>query len=100
LCAVGESYCGRHRPRRRSAKLRGGGATIGRFRRECFALSGGQCEAVTDGVRCDVRDPQRLEAHHVRAVTEGGANDAVTNGLLLCKHHHALLEARRLNEVA
>lgn len=91
---VGESYCGRHRPRRRSAKLRGGGATISRFRAEVLRLAGGRCEAVWDGVRCSETDPAKLEAHHIVAVADGGANDA-TNGRCLCLGCHARVEGRR-----
>jgi hypothetical protein len=96
-CQRGESYCPKHRPVRRSAKLRGGGAQIAKFRAECFRIAGGQCEAILNGERCSERDPKQLEAHHVQRVTESGPNDAATNGLLLCKTHHALLESRKLS---
>jgi predicted restriction endonuclease len=78
-------------------KARGGGTVIARFRAEVLRLSGGRCEAVIDGVRCDVTDAQRLEAHHLRGVAAGGSNDAASNGVCLCKLHHAMIEARKLN---
>lgn len=90
-----DSYCDRHRPRRRGAKLRGGGAGHRAFRTEVLRLAGGRCEAVVDGVRCDVRDPAQLEAHHRQAVTQGGSNDPASNGLALCLEHHGLVENRR-----
>jgi len=96
-CARGDSYCGQHRPIRRSAKLRGGGATISRFRRETLLLAGGRCEAVIDGVRCETTDPAQLEAHHLRAVTAGGSNVASENGVCLCRVCHAMIESRRLS---
>ncbi|HWF31122.1 MAG TPA: hypothetical protein VG188_01015 [Solirubrobacteraceae bacterium] len=94
--AVGQSYCHEHRPKRRSAALRGGGAQIARFRREVLLLSGGRCEAVVDGKRCTETDSANLEAHHLIAVSNGGANVARENGVCLCKVHHAAIESRRL----
>jgi hypothetical protein len=96
-CPRGESYCGEHRPVRRSAKLRGGGATISRFRRDVLLLSGSRCEAVVNGERCTVDDPAELEAHHLIGVAAGGSNDARLNSVCLCRSHHALIEARRLS---
>jgi hypothetical protein len=93
----GQSYCGAHRPIRRSAKLRGSGGARERFRREALARAGNRCEAVVRGVRCDVTDPQQLEAHHVRAISAGGSNVAAANGVVLCKLHHAAIEAQRLS---
>ena len=92
----GESYCGKHRPIRRSAKLRGGGAQISRFRREVLLYSGCRCECVIDGQRCTETNPANLEAHHIVPVSRGGANDARTNGVCICRSHHALIEGRTL----
>jgi hypothetical protein len=87
----GHSYCGQHRPIRRSAKLRGGRATIAKFRADCLRLSGCRCDTIVDGVRCSVTDPAQLEAHHVRAVSTGGSNVAAENGALLCVEHHRVI---------
>lgn len=95
-----DSYCDRHRPRRRGAKLRGGGAGHRAFRTEVLRLAGGQCEAVVEGARCEVRNPAQLEAHHRVAVTQGGSNDPVTNALALCHAHHAMVEGRRPRRVS
>jgi hypothetical protein len=95
-CALGSSYCQRHTPVPRARKLRGGGATISRFRRDVLLRAGSRCEAVVDGVRCEVTGADALEAHHVRPITAGGTNDASTNGVALCRAHHSMLTARGL----
>lgn len=83
----GQSYCGAHRPIRR-----GSGAARERFRREVMRRAGGRCQCIENGKRCPVTDPAQLEAHHVRALFDGGEN-AASNGLLVCKAHHAILTA-------
>jgi 5-methylcytosine-specific restriction endonuclease McrA len=98
-CPRSRSYCGLHAPVPRSRALRGGGATIRAFRKAAFQLAGNRCMAVEGGVRCDERRPERLEAHHIVPVSQGGANDA-SNAVLLCKRHHLLVEAQRLREPA
>jgi hypothetical protein len=92
-CAKGASRC--HRCERLKPS-RGTGAARERFRREVMARAGGRCECVEHGVRCPVTDPAQLEAHHVRAVIDGGGNDAARNGVLVCREHHAKLTAARL----
>ena len=59
-----------------------------------LAAAGGQCEVIVRGVRCAERDPAKLEAHHVRRLADGGANDAGRNGLCLCREHHRLLSRK------
>jgi predicted restriction endonuclease len=53
--------------------------------------AGGRCQAVIDGVRCDVVGASELEAHHVVALRRGGA-DSPANGVALCRHHHRMAE--------
>ena len=53
-------------------------ATQAAFRRRVLAQAGYRCEALVDGVRCDVTGANRLEAHHTRP-----GDDSV--GSALCK---------------
>lgn len=92
LISQRETYCLRHRPKRDTA-VRGSGAARRRFRQAVFVLANGQCEVMVDGVRCEVRDPASLEAHHLRGVKAG--NDPINNGILVCVEDHALLEGWR-----
>jgi hypothetical protein len=85
----GQSYCGKHRPVR-DVRARGGGAAILAFRNAVGERAGWQCEAIEDGERCAERHRPLLEAHHVGGVAEH--NDAM-RGLLLCRHHHRVIEA-------
>jgi hypothetical protein len=97
LITGGRSRCVNCRPKR-NVKARGGGAQITRFRATVMAIAHHQCEAIENGVRCTERDPAELEAHHLKPISEGGSNDPVTNGVLLCKDHHARLEGRELRQ--
>lgn len=94
LTAAG-SYCPAHARNAsltRSTPGRGSGTQIAKFRAAVLRLAGGQCEAVIDGVRCGIRDPRLLEAHHLRGLRAGGTNDPATNGVALCRRHHREVE--------
>jgi predicted restriction endonuclease len=54
--------------------------------------AGWRCQAVIDGVRCQVWGAAQLEAHHVVGLRQGGSNDPA-NGLALCRRHHRLADA-------
>lgn len=82
------SYCRRHEPSRVSPG-RGSGPTAARFRRETLAKTDGRCQL------CGSTD--RVQAHHVIGLEEGGPNDAEANGMPLCHRHHRQLEARKLS---
>jgi predicted restriction endonuclease len=89
-----ESRCPAHsrdKGRNRQTPGRGGARTIYAFRNAVGARAGWRCEAIVSGVRCDVVDRRRLEAHHVIPLREGGTNDP-RNGRLLCRTHHRALE--------
>ncbi|HET8954275.1 MAG TPA: HNH endonuclease signature motif containing protein [Solirubrobacterales bacterium] len=76
------SYCPRcdpSRKRRRVTPGRGSGGAAARFRREVLARAGGRCE------RCG--STEDVEAHHRRALTDGGSNDP-SNGEALCRRCH------------
>jgi 5-methylcytosine-specific restriction endonuclease McrA len=64
------------------------GPGAGSFRELTLAKTGGRCE------RCGSDD--RVEAHHVIALSEGGSNDAATNGQALCFECHKEIERGRL----
>lgn len=70
---------------------RGSGGQATAFRASVLRLAGNRCEAVVSGVRCDVRDPAQLEAHHIRGLRAGGTSDAY-NGVALCGPHHRQVE--------
>lgn len=85
------SYCPGHGPPRPTR------ATPGRrdpaaFRAAVLLDAGGRCQAVIDGVRCNVWRPDQLQAHHVVGLRRGGANDPA-NGVALCRYHHRLADA-------
>jgi hypothetical protein len=90
------SYCREHEPVKRSTRMRGGGAQISKFRRLTLLLAGTRCEAVVDGERCACDDAADLESHHIVPVAAGGTHDARTNGICLCRWHHAAIEGRKL----
>lgn len=73
------SYCPAHTPSHVSPG-RGSGSRAAAFRRATLAKTEGRC------ARCGSTD--RVEAHHVIALADGGANDAETNGEALCFEHH------------
>lgn len=67
-------------------------ATQARFRRAVLEHAGNQCQAIVDGVRCDVTGAENLEAHHLVV-----GNDDPSTGRALCKppphgrgHHRAV----------
>ena len=86
------SYCSQHRPRRPSRQTagRGGGWAASKFRKAVLARAGYRCEAMVGGLRCEVLEG--LEAHHWRALANGGSNDP-SNGVCLCRKHHRLAES-------
>ena len=89
------SYCEAHDPerqRRRDTPGRGGGYAASAFREAVLARAGFRCEAIEDGVRCDVTDRSQLEAHHVQAIVAGGNARDPANGACLCRRHHRVLE--------
>ena len=77
-------------PVSRTAKARGNGTDRARFRRAVLAAAGNRCQAVEEGERCPVIKAARLEAHHLVSLARGGSNDP-SNGVALCKRHHAML---------
>ncbi len=79
------SYCARHAPRVNPA--RGSGPTRARFRRDTLAKTGGRCEL------CHSTD--RVQAHHVIGLHEGGSNDPTSNGQPLCHTCHHITERNR-----
>jgi hypothetical protein len=80
------SYCRRHEPKRDSpGRWTGPGSRS--FRSDTLAKTGGRC------VVCGSTD--RVEAHHIIGLREGGSNDAAVNGMPLCFDHHRGLEAER-----
>jgi predicted restriction endonuclease len=60
--------------------------------------AGGRCQAVIDGVRCNIWGAE-LEAHHVVGLRQGGANDPA-NGVALCRPHHRLAESKATREAS
>lgn len=88
------SYCPEHEPVRESRRTpgRGGGARASRFRAAVLRRAGYRCEVVEHGQRCPVDDPAQLEAHHVRAIVDGGDADDPDNGRAVCRHHHRIVE--------
>ncbi len=80
------SYCKRHRPSRVSPG-RGSGGAAARFRAATLAKTQGRCAL------CGSTD--RVEAHHIIGLLEGGTNDAHTNGQALCHTHHHQIETHR-----
>jgi hypothetical protein len=87
------SYCPPHQPVR-DVRARGGGAGITRFRSAVLSAAGYRCQAVVAGRRCTTTGAANLEAHHLKAISAGGSNDAA-NGVALCPVHHALVEGRQ-----
>lgn len=82
------SYCAAHEPSRVSPD-RGSGGAAARFRKVVLATTGGRC-AIPG---CETPD-DRVEAHHVRGLKEGGS-DHPTNGQPLCFGHHRAVEQRK-----
>lgn len=80
------SYCAAHQPRYRHPGP-GSGSASQAFRAAVLARSGGRCEL------CGSTD--RVEAHHIIGLAEGGTNDPQTNGQALCHTYHVAIEARR-----
>lgn len=81
LVATG-SYCKRHTPAytRRNPK-RGSGWKAARWRQQVLASTGGRCAVA----RC--RTPyDRVQAHHLHALADGGHPEGP--GVPLCHHHH------------
>ncbi len=74
------SYCRKHDPARTRPRnpARGSGWQASRWRARVLEQSGGRCVVCgsTDGV----------EAHHERALADGG--EAGGEGIALCKQHH------------
>jgi hypothetical protein len=88
------SYCRLHAPsysKRNPARGNGWDAT--KFRRAVLMRAGYRCEAVENGVRCEVRGPGNLQAHHVAKITEGGDPHDPRGGRALCHRHHRLIDA-------
>jgi 5-methylcytosine-specific restriction endonuclease McrA len=84
------SYCERHTPppwRGYRSPGRGSRTDAQRFRTAVLAKTGGRCAI------CGSTD--RVVAHHVIGLAEGGSNDPEANGLALCEAHHDELERRR-----
>ncbi|MDO1582417.1 HNH endonuclease signature motif containing protein [Rhizobium oryzicola] len=50
--------------------------------------AGYQCEAVENGMRCQVKAPARLFADHIVERRDGGAPLDPLNGRCLCGSHH------------
>ena len=75
------SYCPRHTPEyaKRNPK-RGSGGKAATFRRRTLAKTGGVCAV------CGSDD--RVEAHHLHPLADGG--DAEGVGVPLCRKHHRL----------
>lgn len=81
------SYCRAHQPDRSgSGALRGSGGKRATFRRRTFALTGGRCAVA--GCRTPL---DRVQAHHVVALADGGHPDGP--GVPLCHGHHAQVSA-------
>jgi 5-methylcytosine-specific restriction endonuclease McrA len=78
------SRCRRCQPKRVTPG-RGSGADQARFRRETLAKTGGRCYLCGS--------TERVEAHHVIGLREGGANDGETNGVPLCRLCHSAAES-------
>jgi hypothetical protein len=90
----GRSYCDACRPDRSgSPAARGNGTTRRQFRYAVLDAAGFRCQAVVKGVRCPVTDVRGLEAHHRRALADGGSNDP-SNGVCLCHAHHLLISRK------
>lgn len=86
------SRCPRHSKRDRTTPGRGGASTVYAFRDAVLTAAGHRCQFVNGhGARCTVTDPERLEAHHLRPLRDGGTNDPA-NGAALCRHHHRIVE--------
>jgi len=87
------SYRRAHRPSRQTPG-RGSGARAAAFRRATLAKTGGRCAL------CGSTD--RVEAHHVIDLRDGGLDDAEANGQPLCFAHHRARHAliRRSSLVA
>lgn len=87
----GASYCPRHNPEpRRKRVTPGRGSTAPGFRKAVLGRAGGRCQFVSaEGVRCTAT--QGLEAHHLRPLWAGGANEP-GNGAALCRRHHRIAE--------
>jgi predicted restriction endonuclease len=99
----GRSYCTTHQPDR-STPGRGGGWKATKFREAVLAQAGWRCEAkyISEAGRtrrCTVNNPQKLQAHHVRPIIEGGDAFDPDNGMALCQDHHRIAE-KMLREAA
>lgn len=81
------SYCAQCRPAAQPTRQTAGRRNPSVFRQAVLRAAGYRCEALLNGVRCDVTDPALLEAHHVVGVVEGGT-DRAENGRALCRVHH------------
>jgi 5-methylcytosine-specific restriction enzyme A len=73
------------------------------WRRLVIARAGRQCEHVDGhGNRCTRQVPDRLYAHHIVEVKDGGALLDANNGMCLCHQHHeqasALARSRRMRD--
>lgn len=88
------SYCSQHAPKPKSATRqtpgRGGGTAAANFRKAVMGRSEGRCEAIVDGQRCNSTD--RVQAHHVVKLRDGGSNNPLTNGLAACRRCHTALD--------
>jgi predicted restriction endonuclease len=88
------SYCSQHKPVSKSATRqtpgRGGGSAAAAFRKAVIGRSEGRCEAVVDGQRCNSTD--RVQAHHIVKLRDGGSNNPLTNGLAACRRCHTALD--------
>jgi len=81
------SYCAAHQPSYRHPG-RGSSSQATAFRAAVLTRAGGRCEL------CHSTD--RVQAHHVIGLAEGGTNDPTSNGQALCHTHHVAIERRRV----
>jgi hypothetical protein len=81
------SHCPRHYRRRitpgRTTKQQAA------FRQAVLLAAGGCCQAVENGVRCDVTSG--LQAHHLERLADSRSYDP-RKGVALCPHHHWMAE--------
>lgn len=80
------SYCRRCDPNRGRRRATPGRRGAAKFRREVLARAGGRCAI------CGTREG--VEAHHVRAIIDGGSPTDPANGVALCRKHHREAEAK------
>jgi len=83
------SYCAAHQPSYRHPG-RGSGSASQAFRAAVLAKTGGACAIPGCPTARD-----RVQAHHVIGLNEGGSNDPETNGQVLCHGHHMAIERQR-----